>query len=158
MSERNVWLCLISIQLSVLPPGSGNEPGEPQACSQAKLETEMQVSRGGERWGSLCASATLILASPDALAPKDCTVGQVACLKVALCSLWECLLPGTAVLVLFPVPCTVQALAGKDSSPSYPQGKLMCAGPALSVAFSGGTSLPAAFICQKHSGLSRVES
>lgn len=98
------------------------------------------------------------VAGPDALAPKDSTVRQVACLKVALCSLWECLLPGTAVLVLFPVPCTVQALAGMDSSPSYPQGKLICAGPALSVAFAGGTSLPAAFICQKHSGLSRVES
>lgn len=75
------------------------------------------------------------LAGPDAQSPKASTMGQVACLQVALCSLWESLLPATAVLVLFPVPCTVQALAGKDSSPSYPQGKLMCAGPVLSVAF-----------------------
>lgn len=60
------------------------------------------------------------VADPDALAPEVCTMGQLACLKVALCSLWECLLPGTAVLGLFPVPCTAQALAGKDSSPSYP--------------------------------------
>lgn len=54
-------------------------------------------------------------AGPDTLAPKDCTVGQVACLKVVLCSLWECLLPGTAVLVLFAVPCTARPLAGKTS-------------------------------------------
>lgn len=49
MSQAKVWLCLVSIQLSVLPPGSGNEPGELQACLQAELETEMQVSRKGER-------------------------------------------------------------------------------------------------------------
>lgn len=60
------------------------------------------------------------LAGPDAQAPKGCTVGQVACLKMVLSSLWECLLPGASVLVLFPVPCTVQTLAGKDSAPSYP--------------------------------------
>lgn len=42
--------------------GSGNEPGELPACLQAELETEMQVSRRGERWGSLCPSATLISA------------------------------------------------------------------------------------------------
>lgn len=91
---------------------------------QAELETEMQVSRKGERWESLCPSAALILAKcvagPDTLAPEDCTMGQLACLEVALCSLWERLLPGTAVLGLFPMPCTVQTLSGKDSSPSYP--------------------------------------
>lgn len=63
MGQRKVWLYLISIQLSVLPPGSGNKPGELQACLQAELETEMQVSRKGEKWGSLCPSATLILVS-----------------------------------------------------------------------------------------------
>lgn len=105
-----------------------------------------------------CFDFSKCVAGPDALAPKDCTVGQLACLKAALCSLWECLLPGTAVLILFLVPCTAQALAGKDSSPSYACGKWMGAGLALSVAFSGGTCLPAAFICQKHSGLSRVVS
>lgn len=91
---------------------------------QAELETEMQVSRKGERWESLCPSAALILAKcvagPDTLAPEDCTMGQLACLEVALCSLWERLLPGTAVLSLFPMPCTAHTLSGKDSSPSYP--------------------------------------
>lgn len=57
MSQRKVHLCLVSAQLSAVPPGSGNEPGELGACLQAELETKMQVSRWGEREGvpvSLC--------------------------------------------------------------------------------------------------------
>lgn len=61
VSQRKVHLCLVSAQLSAIPPGSGNEPGELGACLQAELETKMQVSRLGERGReSLCPSATLI--------------------------------------------------------------------------------------------------
>lgn len=72
--------------------------------------------------------------SPDALALKDHDMGQLTSLKVALCSLWACLLPGTAAFDLSPMPCAAQALAGKDSSSHQPYGELVCAGIVLSMA------------------------
>lgn len=107
VSQRKVCLCLVPAQLSAVPPGSGNEPEELRACLQAELETEMQVSRQGEREAvpvSLCRfDLSKCGACPDALALKDCGMGQPASLKVAPHSSWECLLPGTAALGLSPV-------------------------------------------------------
>lgn len=43
VSQRKVLLCLVSAELSAVPPGSGNEPGKLRAC--------LQVSKQG---GSPC--------------------------------------------------------------------------------------------------------
>lgn len=150
MSQKKVHLCLVSAELSPAPPGSGNKPGELGACLQAELETEMQVSRQAEREGvplSLCYFAFhRCVAGPDALALKDQSVGQPASLWVALRSSWERLPLEAAALGLSPMPRAAWALAGKDSSSRRPYGELVCAGTASSVAFSGGTSLPATLI------------
>lgn len=147
MSQRKVCLCLVSAELSPAPPGSGNKPGELGARLQAELETEMEVSKQEEREGvplSPCHFALhRCVAGPDALALKDRSVGQPASLRVALCSSSERLLPETAALGLSPMACAAQAPTGKHSSSCQPYGELVCAGTALSLAFSGGTSLPA---------------
>ena len=126
MSQRKVCLCLVSAQLSAVRPGSGSEPGELRACLQAELETEMQVSRQGEREGVPVSlhhfDLRKCVAGPDALDLKDRGVGQPASLTVALHSLWECLLPGTAALSLSPV--SLRLLLGRTTHLTSHMGSL----------------------------------
>lgn len=51
--------------------------------------------------------------SPDALALKDHDTGQLTSLKVALCSLQACVLPGTEALDLSSMPMQLRFLLGR---------------------------------------------